>query len=93
MRMLFGLGLILIGGAVLLYGGGSAVKELVSLYSGAMTQPMEDPQGGEAGVSDRMMRGVKIGAAGAVPFVIGSVLVKSALFARALRKSRAGTPR
>jgi hypothetical protein len=70
--------LILLGGGVMLYGGGLAANELYGLYAGALTDPMADPAGGEAGVQDRMLRGAAIGAAGAVPFVIGWVTFRIA---------------
>lgn len=88
MRTLLGIGLMVIGGAVMLYGGGMAVRELVGMYGAALNTPMEDPKGGEQAVSDRMLTNVKIGAVGALPFVVGVAFFKGALVRRALRSRR-----
>jgi hypothetical protein len=88
MRILLGIGLMVIGGSVMLYGGGMAVRELVGMYGAALNTPMEDPKGGEQAVSDRMLTNVKIGAVGALPFVVGVAIFKGGLVRRALRSRR-----
>ncbi|HMN39381.1 MAG TPA: hypothetical protein PKE29_00950 [Phycisphaerales bacterium] len=82
LRTLIGLVLLLAGTAVVLYGLGAAIMELVHLYGSALSDPMADTPGvgAERGVSDRMIRDVIIGAIGVPPMVIGSVMLGMGLF-------------
>jgi hypothetical protein len=85
-RTVIGLILTLVGLAVVLYGLGSALKELVGLYAGALNDPLADPAGGgERGVSARMTRDAWIGAAGVLPLLVGSFLLNLGLIG-AIRK-------
>lgn len=79
MRAMLGMLLVLAGGAVMLYGIGSALLELVGLYQGAMTDPLGDSREGKA-VSAEMIRHVLTGAIGVLPFIIGTVLLKVSVF-------------
>lgn len=89
MRAALGMLLVLAGGAVMLYGIGSALVELVGLYQGAMTDPLGDSrEGGE--VSVEMARSVLIGSAGVLPFIIGTVLLKISFVHWIRRKARGG---
>lgn len=76
MRSSLGVILVVVGLIGMAVGGGMAVKELVGLYQSTVDRPMEDVAGGTQGVSDRMIHGAIIGGIGAVPFVIGSVILK-----------------
>lgn len=86
MRATLGVILILLGGAVMLYGFGAAVVELMGLYQGTFDDPMGQPDGMEEGVSRRMIRSVIIGAVGVPFFIIGSVLLKITLLQRLRRR-------
>ena len=89
MRLLIALLLWLVGAGIMIYGIGSALLELVSLYQGALTDPLNQPEGAEKGISDRMVRNLIIGAAG-IPFIIvGTFLVRSAAGARRRRMREA----
>jgi hypothetical protein len=78
---------LFVGGlAVVLYGLGSALMELVGLYTGAINAPLDNPPGGEKGVSDRMIRGVIIGAIGVGPMLVGSAMLGMGVVARLVRK-------
>ncbi|MFM9996815.1 MAG: hypothetical protein ACKVU4_13565 [Phycisphaerales bacterium] len=82
MRTMLGLILVLLGGAVMLYGFGAAVVELMGLYQGTFDDPMGQPDGTEEGVSRRMIRSVIIGAVGVPVFIVGSVMLKITLLQR-----------
>ncbi len=88
MRTTLGLILVVIGLGVILYGGGTAVRELVGFYRSTVDNPMDDVEGGSQGVSDRMLGGAMIGGVGAVPFVIGSMILKGEAFRRIRRAVR-----
>jgi len=83
MRLLIGLILMLLGGAVALYGIGNALIELVGLYETALDAPLDAPEGQESQVSRAMIRNAIIGVAGIPPLLVGSVL-----FYVSLRKRR-----
>ena len=77
---------LFVGGlAVVLYGLGSALMELVGLYSGAINAPLDNPAGGEKGVSDRMIRGVVIGAIGVGPMLVGSAMLGMGMVTRLVK--------
>jgi hypothetical protein len=73
--------ILLLGGmAVVLYGLGAAIMELVRMYGSALSDPLADPPGagaerGGGGVGDRMVRDVIIGAIGIPPMLIGSLML------------------
>ncbi len=83
MGRLTGLLLLLLGIAVMVTGIGLALKPLVDTYAANMQDPMGDKTTAiEDGLRPRMIRGVVIGAAGVVPLLIGSVVLKRSLFRR-----------
>ncbi|MFZ4573953.1 MAG: hypothetical protein ACOYN0_06120 [Phycisphaerales bacterium] len=88
MRIFVAISLILLGGAVLLYGGGGALRELFSLYGSALNNPLDGPPGGEQGLSDRMLHGVKVGAIGLLPLIVGVALLKGSFARRGRRGLR-----
>ena len=87
-RTIIALILFLGGLAVVLYGLGSALIELFGLYSSALDAPLNDPKGGEKGVSDRMIRGVIIGAIGVAPMMAGSAMLGMGIVMRVVKMAR-----
>jgi ascorbate-specific PTS system EIIC-type component UlaA len=85
-RTALGLILVLLGAAVMLYGLGTALAELIGLYQGALTDPLAEPAVSENDTSQAMIRAAIIGAAGIPVFVVGSVLLKITLVQRLRRK-------
>jgi hypothetical protein len=85
LRLFVGLILMLGGAAIMLYGIFLALRELIGLYQGVMEDPLGQPEGTEDAVQHGMFRGLKIGAIGVVPFLIGVVLFKGEV-ARRLRR-------
>lgn len=67
--------LMLVGGGIVLVGVGSALRELGSLYSDIMADPLGQPEGREEAVIPAMLRGVLIGAAGVPILLAGSVML------------------
>ena len=88
MRTAIGLILFFGGLALTLYGLGTAILELVGLYSNAVNAPLDNPTGGEQGVSQRMIRAAILGACGVPPMILGSVLLGIGLWGRVTRKFR-----
>jgi hypothetical protein len=87
MRLLFALLLWVIGAGIMVYGIGHALMELSSVYQGAISKPLDQPENVEKVFSQNMIRSLIIGAAG-IPFLlIGTVMVRGAL-ARKRRDSR-----
>ncbi len=84
MRFPLGIILFVFGAGVMLYGMGSALRDLSSVYQGALEKPLDTPQRDEKVVSQDMIRQLITGAAG-VPFVI----VGDALHAVGERRRRA----
>jgi hypothetical protein len=82
--------LVAVGLVVALAGVGSALSELVGLYSATAADPLGERSEAREGkdVSERMFVGVAVGAAGMVPFMIGSAMLKFG-FVRKMRKSQA----
>jgi hypothetical protein len=78
--------LFLGGMAVVLYGLGSALVELIGLYSSALSAPLDGPAGGEQAVSQRMFRFAIIGACGVPPMLVGSVMLSIGFWGRIVRK-------
>lgn len=90
MRLSIALLLWTVGVGLMLYGIGSALMEIASLYQGAINSPLDQPDGAEKLLSERMIRKLIIGAAG-IPFlIIGTMMVRSAAAARRrqLREAR-----
>jgi len=87
LRGILGLILLLVGGGIMLTGGTFAVLPLVDLYRANLEHPLDQPESAERNTSDRMLRGVYIGAAGTPLFIAGSVLLKITLVQR-LRKKK-----
>ncbi len=85
MRTPLALILVAVGAIVMFYGGGTAVKELMGLYSSTLNDPMRETDGGAEGVRDRMLEGVIIGGVGAVPFVAGTLMLRITILQRLLR--------
>lgn len=67
------------GGAIALYGIGSALAEVVGLYESALEDPLDAPEGQEQQASDNMIRDVVIGVVGIPPLLLGSVLFYAGL--------------
>lgn len=103
MKFALGLTLTLLGLGIVLYGFGSALKGLTTIYSNALESPLDEPtlgagtregetaQGGAVGekaISERMINSVMVGAIGVPPLIVGSVLLKWAMFSRWRRKVR-----
>lgn len=88
MKTLIGLFLAIVGAAIIIVGAGMALRELVGLYGGVMNDPLGQPDGEEKRVSDAMIHGVLIGGIGILPFLIGTVMLKTALFRRARSRFR-----
>ncbi|MGD9688567.1 MAG: hypothetical protein AB7K52_03610 [Phycisphaerales bacterium] len=80
MKPLIGLILMLLGAAIILFGFGSAVTELVGMYRHAMDDALAD--GNEQQVASNMWRGAMIGLVGVPPFLIGNFLLGRGLLAR-----------
>lgn len=86
MRGITGGILMLVGATIAFVGIGLAVLPVVRMYQENLEDPlaMHEPEGRETGtdreksVPRQMMRGVMVGAVGAVPFTVGSFLVKQA---------------
>ena len=77
---------LFVGGlAVVLYGIGFALKEFVGMYSSAIESPLDSPEGGEKGVSERMIRYVIIGAIGIPPLMVGSAMMGMGFVARVIK--------
>ncbi len=103
MKFTLGLVLTLVGLAIVLYGFGSALKGLTAIYSNAIESPLDEPSlgegsgrgdagsggtTGEKAISEKMIDSVMIGAIGLPPLIVGSVLLKWAMFSRWRRKVR-----
>lgn len=87
-RTLLGVVLLLVGGAVILWGIAEALIPLIRYYGQALEAPLDQKEEAEQLLSAAMKRGVLIGAAGVIPFLIGSVLLKVTLLQRL--RSRGG---
>ena len=80
---------LFVGGlAVVLYGIGFALKEFVGMYSSAIEAPLETPEGGEKGVSERMIRYVIIGACGIPALMVGSAMMGMGFIARVIKMAQ-----
>lgn len=96
-KTLVGFTLLLVGIAIIVFGMFLALRPVVAMYQEAMTDPMgsEAQHSGQQDVLDsakddvpkKMFRGIAIAAVGLVPLLIGTVLLKIAMFQR-LRRSR-----
>ncbi len=84
-RTIIALVLFVGGLAVVLYGIGFALKEFVGMYSSAIDAPLDTPEGGEKGVSDRMIHFVIIGACGIPPLMVGSAMMGMGFIARVIK--------
>jgi hypothetical protein len=81
-RMVIGLILMLVGGAVILYGIAAALSQLFGLYQGAVDNAMGMSATAEQEASKGMMRAVIVGACGVPVFLVGSMLLKVSVFQR-----------
>lgn len=100
-KSLLGFTLLLVGIAIIVFGMFQALRPVVAMYQEAMTDPMgsEAQHSGQQDALDnakddvpkQMFQGIAIGAVGLVPLLIGTVLLKIAMFQR-LRRSRLFTP-
>ena len=87
MRTAIGLILFFGGMALALYGLGSAILELVGLYSSTLSAPLDNPPGGgEQAVSQRMLHSAILGACGIPPMIVGSVMLGVGLWGRLRRR-------
>jgi hypothetical protein len=97
MKTLVGSALLLIGIAIIVFGMFQALRPVVAMYQEAITDPMGSSAqaSGQPNVLDsadndvpnQMFRGIAIGAVGLVPLLLGTVMLKIALFQR-FRRSR-----
>lgn len=83
MRNLLALLLVLIGLPVVLYGVYRALEPLGQMYQGNIEAPLEDH--GEDTAKKRILDGVMIASLGAVPLVVGSVLLQGEVTRRGRR--------
>jgi hypothetical protein len=86
-RRIFALLLILVGGAVALTGLGMALSGLIGLYASTAADPMGQPDGTEAATSKSMLKWAAIGALGAAPLAVGSVMLWIDFFRRLAGRS------
>ena len=88
MRTLIAIVLV-VAGLLIAFGGiGFAITELVGLYGSTIADPLGEGGGSEKDISRRMLIGVGVGAAGVLPLMIGSAMLKIGLI-RKLRERRA----
>lgn len=80
MRLGIGLILMLVGGGVMLLGIVMALLQLVGLYQGVLDDALDQPMGTEDAVRFGMLHWVGIGALGVLPFLIGVVMFKGAIY-------------
>lgn len=85
MKLILGLILLLVGAAVALTGLGIAISHINELYQSNLTDALNQPDNAEQTQASAILHGALIGLAGAVPMVIGTVLVKSVLFRKLTR--------
>ncbi len=100
-KSLLGFTLLLVGIAIIVFGMFQALRPVVAMYQEAMTDPMgsEAQHSGQQDVLDsakdkvphQMFRGIAISAVGLIPLLIGTVLIKIAIFQR-LRRSKMFAP-
>jgi len=83
-KFAIGLILTLAGGALVLYAIYSALAPLMGMYQGVLADPMADAN--ETQVSRDMLVAVGVGAVGIVPFIAGTLMLKSVMIRRAIRK-------
>lgn len=86
MKLSLGLILTLVGGAVVLVGMYMALAPVIHMYQANLENAMGQPDGAEQQVGKDMWKGVIVGAVGIVPFLIGTVLLKAALFRKIRNK-------
>jgi len=75
--------LMLLGGVTIAIGIFIALQAFSSMYSSNLSGPLDVPEASESQVSTTMLRGVYIGAPGALVFIIGRIL-----FSHARRRER-----
>lgn len=98
MKSVVGFALVIVGIVIIVFGMYQALRPVVAMYQEAMTDPMgtNAQATGQPDILDnakddvpkQMFRGIAIGAVGLVPLLIGSVLVKIALFQRIRRRAQ-----
>jgi len=94
MKLIIGLACVLCGGAAMLYGIGTGVWPIIALYRDTLADPMN--QAGSQSddqtqaITANMWRAVTVGFLGAVPFLVGTVLLKMSLFQKVRRTIRGG---
>lgn len=74
--------LMLVGGAVVVYGIYLALSALVGLYQANLADPLNQPENAESQVSRAMLRGVLVGAGGAPVLLAGVIMSRVAAFRR-----------
>ena len=94
MKGVIGLVLVLVGGAIALVGIGIALHAIIGLYAGAMSDPLNQPEGTEVAVKDQMIRGAIIGLAGGPFLVAGGLMLKISMIQkiRRMAERRAAEP-
>jgi hypothetical protein len=89
MKGTVGLILVLVGGAAMLYAIGAGLWPVIALYRDTLADPLSEASPGDGkAISAEMWRAVIVGVVGFVPFLIGTVLLKVALFQRMRRAMR-----
>lgn len=88
MRATIGFILLVLGAAIMLYGIGGALLELLGLYQHAMQAPLDGPVDQEQHVSRAMLQGVKIGVIGIPLMLAGSYMFLGVLRAKAKARRR-----
>jgi hypothetical protein len=92
MKLIIGLACVLCGGAAMLYGIGTGVWPIIALYRDTLADPMNQAgnQAESQAITANMWRAVTVGFLGAIPFLIGTVLLKMSLFQKVRRTMRGG---
>lgn len=80
--------LLVVGGGIMGWGVLRGVSAIGTLYRGTLEHPLDQPDGFELAQRDSMLNGVKVGAIGAPPFIIGSVMLKREVRRRLLASQR-----
>lgn len=89
MRSLVGIILVLLGGAIVIYGVLAGLAPLRGLYEGATNDAMGMPPTAETDASKLMIRAALIGACGVPLLLAGSILLKISIWQRLSRAKRA----
>lgn len=81
-----GLFLALIGGAIVLTGIALAIRALAGLYDASLADPLGGGETREKDTARSMFTALAIGAAGAIPLLAGTIMLKATLIRRLRRR-------